>query len=56
MAEYENKKRRDIIFKVGDYVYLKTVNLKLPSNLTKKLAQKYIGPYKIVKVISKVAY
>lgn len=38
MIKFENKKRRDIEFKVGDLVYLKTTNLKLPSGLTKKFA------------------
>ncbi len=47
MVEYENKKRRDIQFSKNDLVYVKTSNLRLPSKLTKKLAQKYIGPFKI---------
>ncbi len=47
MVNNENKRRRDVEFKIGDVVYLKSSNLKLPSSLSKKFASKYIGPYKI---------
>ncbi len=30
--------------------------MKLPASYSKKLAQKYVGPFKIDKVISRVAY
>ena len=56
MAKFENKKRQDVEFNVGAMVLLHSKNLRLPSKLTKKFAQKYIGPYKIVKKISAVAY
>jgi transposase InsO family protein len=51
-----NKYRRDLHFQVGDRVRLSTVNLKLPSTMTKKLVAKYIGPFTVEKVISPVAY
>jgi RNase H-like domain found in reverse transcriptase/Reverse transcriptase (RNA-dependent DNA polymerase)/Integrase zinc binding domain/Chromo (CHRromatin Organisation MOdifier) domain/gag-polyprotein putative aspartyl protease len=52
---YANQHRKEIIFKVGDEVMLSTQNLR---NLDKspKLLARFIGPYKIVRVISPVAY
>src|SRR5262249_15729760 len=44
-----NRKRRSAIFKEGDLVYLSTKNLNLPKNRARKLAPKYIGPFKILK-------
>ena len=38
MVKYQNAKRRDIKFELGQYVYLKTTNLKVPNSLTKKFA------------------
>lgn len=35
-------------FQVGDLVYLSTKNLSLPKNRARKLAPKYVGPYRIV--------
>lgn len=54
-AKYANLKRRDYAFRVGDRVLLssKDINLK---DLTPKLRLKYLGPWKIIKVISPVAY
>ena len=34
-------------FEVGDLAYLSTVNLNLPKSRARKLAPKYIGPYKV---------
>jgi len=44
-----NKKRQDAPFKVGDLVYLSTKNINLPKGRSRKLAPKYIGPYRIEK-------
>jgi hypothetical protein len=52
---YANQHRTDIFFNVGDMVMISTQNLNT-LNKAPKLLPRYIGPYKIIKVISKVAY
>jgi hypothetical protein len=51
-ATYQaNKKRREEIpYSVGDLVFLSTKNLNLPKSRARKLAPKFIGPYKIAQV------
>ena len=51
-----NKHRRDVEFKVGDLVYLKTSNLNLPRGLSRKLAAQWIGPFRIESAVNPVAY
>jgi hypothetical protein len=53
--QYANEHRRDVQFNVGDQVMVSTANLR---NLDKapKLLPKYIGPYKITKIITPVTY
>lgn len=43
------------IFKIGDKVWLDTRNLKM-ERPSKKLSEKYIGPYPITEVVSPLAY
>ena len=43
-------------FAIGSKVWLEVTNLKLPSNLTPKLAPKHYGPFKVTAQVSKVAY
>ena len=43
-------------FEVGAKVWLEGTNLRLPSNLTPKLAPKQYGPFEVATQISKVAY
>src|ERR1700738_2901254 len=40
----------ETVFKVGDLVYLSTANLNLPKQRARKLAPKYIGPFKVLEV------
>jgi hypothetical protein len=54
-ATYANQHRREVEFKVGDKVLLSTANLKNEERAP-KLAPKFIGPFKITRVVSKVAY
>src|SRR5262249_36981821 len=56
---YADKKRRPVSFSVNDLVLLSTLNIDLTSQsrrLAKKLQSRYIGPYKILQVVSPVAY
>jgi len=46
-----NKHRRAVRYKVGDWVMLETKNL---SNYTRKLRPKFVGPFKIVRVLGEV--
>jgi hypothetical protein len=43
-------------FVIGSKVWLEATNLKLPSNLTLKLAPRWYGPFEVAAQISKVAY
>ncbi|KAJ3487529.1 hypothetical protein NLI96_g3480 [Meripilus lineatus] len=50
-TKYANKRRRDAPFKEGDLAYLSTKNLKPPKGRARKLVPKYLGPFRISKVI-----
>jgi hypothetical protein len=56
MRTYFNKHRKEIDFKVGQYVLLDTRNIKLASTKTKKLQARYVGPFQITKRVGRVAY
>ena len=51
-------KRRELEFNVGDFVYLKVSLLRgtVRFHLKWKLAPRFVGPYKICKMIGKLAY
>jgi len=55
---YADKRRRSLIFEVGDYVYLKVSPMKGVTRfgVKGKLAPRYIGPYQILERCGKVAY
>jgi hypothetical protein len=55
---YANKRRRPLMFKVGDYVYLKVSPTKGVNRfgVKDKLAPRYIGPFQIIQKCAKVAY
>ena len=44
------------LFSKGEQVWLEGTNLKLPANLTSKLSPRRYGPFRVVAVISPVAY
>ena len=55
---YADKRRRPIKYEVGDYVYLKVSPMKGVQRfgVKRKLAARYIGPYKIIERSGRVAY
>jgi hypothetical protein len=53
-ADVANRSRRDLNFVVGQEVLLSTVNLSF--KVPRKLQPKFIGPFKVQRVISPVAY
>ncbi len=57
-ARYANMNRRDYEFEVGDKVLLSSQHLRLPEaeNARRKLEPRFHGPYKIIEVVSPVAY
>ena len=55
---YADKRRRPIEFEEGDYVYLKVSPMKGVQwfGVKRKLAPRYVGPYKIIERSGRVAY
>ncbi|WVZ70761.1 hypothetical protein U9M48_019403 [Paspalum notatum var. saurae] len=55
---YADVRRRDLTFKVDDFVYLKVSPMRgiRRFNMKGKLAPRYIGPFKIVERKGEVAY
>jgi len=55
MKKYTDRKRAEVNeYKVGDLVMLSTKNLKyqMVGRKTEKLTERFIGPYKIKKIVS----
>jgi hypothetical protein len=50
-AQYHDRKRTEVTFKVGDRVLLSTKNIKLRVQKDTKLLPKYIGPFPIVSAV-----
>ena len=55
---YAGKRRRPLIFEVGDYVYLKVSPMRGVQRfgVKRKLTPRYVGPYKIIERKGNVAY
>jgi hypothetical protein len=54
---YAYKRRRPLDFQVGDYVYLKVTPMKKKRfGIKKKLAARFVGPYRIIEKKGPVAY
>ena len=46
---YADRRRRPLVFEVGDYVYLKVTPMKKKRfGVRRKLAARFVGPYKIL--------
>ena len=59
MRTQANKHRREVVYQVGDMVYLKIQPYKLKSlvkRLNQKLSLRYYGPYEVEEKIGSVAY
>ena len=55
-SQYANQRRREVNYQVGDSLLLSTKNIRLKSPGARKLLPKWIGPYKVCKIINPVAY
>jgi hypothetical protein len=54
---YADKRRRPLEFQVGDYVYLKAIPMKKKQfGIKKKLAARFVGPYRIIEKKGPIAY
>jgi hypothetical protein len=54
---YADRRRRPLVFEVGDYVYLKVTPMKKKRfGVRRKLAARFVGPYKILERKGPVAY
>ena len=51
-----DRSRRDETFEVGDEVVLSTRHISVNQHLPSKLQRHWIGPYRVARVISPVAY
>ena len=56
MAHQANKYHCDCNLVVGDHAWLSTEHLSLVSELSKKLSNHFIGPYKVIKQINPVSF
>ncbi|PNX84743.1 Ty3/gypsy retrotransposon protein, partial [Trifolium pratense] len=59
MASYANKKRRDLSFEIGEWVFLKLRPHRQHSvvrRINQKLAARFYGPFKIIARVGPVAY
>ena len=56
--KYADQSRREMVFSIGDWVYLKVSAQKGKNRFGKvgKLAVRFIGPYQIIQRIREVAY
>ena len=55
---YADTQRRELVFEIGDYVYLMVSPMRSVRrfNMKEKLAPRYIGPFKILERRGEVAY
>ena len=56
MSRYANRRRCPVTIRVGDYVWVRTDHVCMPQHLTRKLAPKFMGPYRVLRAINAVAF
>ena len=56
MADYANRSRRAVDVTVGQFAWLSTTYLRLPAKLSRKLAAKWAGPFKVVQQVGAVSF
>ncbi len=56
MSRSANRKRREHDIVVGDQVWLHTANIRLPTRVSRKLAPKYVGPFRVLDAVGPVAF
>ncbi|QRV99116.1 Reverse transcriptase (RNA-dependent DNA polymerase) [Ceratobasidium sp. AG-Ba] len=55
MTRQANTHRRPAEIKEGNLVYVSTKNMRIPKGQARKLAPKYVGPYKVLRVLTRGA-
>ncbi len=53
---YADQHRRELMFQLGDLVFLSTKYIQLKNYSCSKLKPRYIGPFKVIKVVSSVTF
>jgi hypothetical protein len=53
---YADKRRSDVRYEVGDKVLLSVKHFRLPKGRSSKLSPRFVGPFRISKVVNDVAY
>ncbi len=51
MARSANRRRKDHDIRVGDLVWVSTANLRMPTRISRKLAPKFVGPYRVLRSV-----
>ena len=56
MAKHANRRRRPADVVIGGYAWLSTEHLKLAPGLLRKLAAKFVGPFRVVAAVGAVSF
>ena len=56
MAKLSNRHRRPADIVVGGYAWLSTEHLKLALGLSRKLAAKFVGPFRVTDAVGAVSF
>ena len=56
MAKHANWHRRPANIVVGGYAWLSTEHLKLAPGLSRKLAAKFVGPFRVIAAVGAMSF